>query len=95
MSIVGYAAAQGIFLDIHPLLRALAQSLQLEDGSKVRLSTEMLEEVKRMPDPEDATEIIKEYYQAWWTQSQDWKMREPPVVDMWTAVESHIRVRFC
>jgi hypothetical protein len=95
MSIVGYTAAQGVFLDIPPLLRGLAQSLFWPCGPKIRLSKEMNDEVKRMPDPEDATEMVEEYDQAWWTESQNWQTTQPPLLDLWPALEFHItRVRF-
>ena len=73
MSIVGYTAALGVFLDIHPFLHGLSKCLDGPDGPKCQLSQEMYAEVDCMPNPQDLTEIMPEYYQAWWTQSKDWK----------------------
>jgi hypothetical protein len=95
MSIVGYAAAVGIFLDIHPFLRGLAQCLQGPDGPGIQLSREMQDEVERMTDPDDPTEIVEEYYEAWWMHSKDWKVIEPPLVEVWPAIKFHTdKVRF-
>jgi len=89
MSIVGYAAASGIFLDIHPLLRGLAQSLDGPEGLEIRFSEEMSAEVKRVPDPEDATEQVTDYHQAWWKQHSHWKTEPLVLVDKWAALEFH------
>jgi hypothetical protein len=89
MSIVGYAAASGIFLDIHPFLRALAQTLNNPEGLELRLSGGMYAEVERVHDPEDATEQVAEYYQAWWKRHFHWKTESPVLVDMWAAIDFH------
>ena len=89
MSIVGYAAADGIFLDLPPFLRGLAQSLNGPDCPGLRLSQEMYDEVQRLRDLEDPTEIVDEYYQAWWTQSEHCNTIQPPLVDMWAAIQFH------
>lgn len=95
MSIVGYAVSDGIFLDIPPFLRGLAQCLFGAEGSGFRLSKEMYKELQRVPDPEDPTEIIDEYYQAWWMESENCSTVQPPLVDMSQAIKFHVaRVSF-
>ena len=95
MSIVGYTAASGVFLDIHPFLHGLAKCLDGPDGPELQLSQEMYAKVDCMPDPQDPTEIMPEYYQAWCTQSKDWKSFPPPLVDKWDVKKFHVeRVSF-
>ena len=95
MSIVGYATASGVFLDIHPFLCGLTKCLDGLDGHKLQHSQEMYAEVDCMPDPQDLTEIMPEYYQAWWTQSKDWKSFPLPLVDKWDVIKFHVeRVSF-
>jgi hypothetical protein len=91
MSIVGYAAASGIFLDIHPFLRGLAQSLDSADGPELQLSPKMYAEVDRIPDFEDPTKMVDLYYDAWWTQSKHWKTSPPVLVDKFAAMEFHVQ----
>ena len=82
MSIVGYAAASGIFLDIHLFLCALAQMLNRPKGLVLQLLGEMYAKVEHVHDPEDATEQVAEYYQAWWKQHFHWKTEPLVLVDM-------------
>ena len=89
MSIVGYATASGIFLDIHPFLHALAQLLDRPEGVELRLSEEMYAEIERVRDPEDATEQVAEYYQAWWKQHSHWRTEPLVLVDKWAAIDFH------
>ena len=81
MLIVRYAAASGIFLDIHPFLCVLAQSLDRPKGVELRLSEEMYAEVECVRDPEDVTEQVAEYYQAWWKQHSHWRTEPLVLVD--------------
>jgi len=91
MSIIGYAAASGTFLDIHPFLRGLAQGLNGDEGPEIRLSPELYAELERVPDPEDPTEKVEEYFQAWWTWNKQWKTRAPVLVNRWVALDFHTK----
>lgn len=89
MSIVGYAAASGRFLDIHPFLRGLAQGLDGDEGPEIELSKEMYAELDRVPDLEDPTEKVAEYYEAWWTWNRQWKTMPPVLVNRWIGLDFH------
>jgi len=67
MSIVGHTAARGEFLDILPFLRGVTVALDGEDGPKMELSHSMYEEIHHLPDPEDLTKMVEQYYHDWWS----------------------------
>lgn len=91
MAVVGYAAASGRFLEVHPFLRGVAQSLETNDGSRIALSNTMYNEVERVRDVEDPTEIVDEYNQAWWTWHENWRTQPPVMVDRWAGLEFHFK----
>lgn len=90
MSIIGYAAVEGIFLDIPQFLRGLGLCLDKPDGPALRLTQEMYDEVERLPDPNDPTEMVDEYYKSWWMQSEHCSTDEPPLVEIYAAIQFHM-----
>ena len=96
MSIVGHAAARGEFLDIPPFLRGVAVALAGEDGPKIVLSRSMYEEIHRLPDGEDPTEKVAEYYHDWWNRWNNWPHEVQVMVDYRAAFTFHCKkVSFC
>lgn len=91
MSIIGYAAALGRFLEIHPFLQGLAQGLDGNEGPELRLSKKLYAELERTPDPTDPTEKVAEYSQAWWTWHEQWETKPPTLVDRWAGLAYHIK----
>jgi len=90
MSIVGYAAASGRFLEVHPFLRGLAQGLDGDEGPPIQLSKKLYAELERVRDVQDPTEIVDEYFQAWWTWHAKYKTRPPILVDRFPAMKFHL-----
>jgi len=63
-----------IYLDIPPFLRGVRTSFEgVSPTDRMELSREMRFELQRMPDFGDATEMVDNYYSAWWTKSADWE----------------------
>jgi len=96
MSIVGHAAARGEFLDIPPFLRGVAVALAGEDGPKIELSRSMYEEIHRLPDKEDPTEIVDEYFYDWWNRWSNYPNEVQVMVDYRAGFRFHgNKVSFC
>jgi hypothetical protein len=92
MAIVGHAAAtMNIFLDVPRILRALAQSMNKQEGPAFQLSPLMTAEIDRMPDPLDPTEMVDYYYHDWWNHDAKWKTQPQVMVDREKAFMCHIQ----
>ncbi|KAF8154788.1 hypothetical protein B0H34DRAFT_809289 [Crassisporium funariophilum] len=91
MAIVGYAAASGRFIEVHPFLRGLAQGLDRDEGPKIWISRTLHDELYRVRDVRDPTEIVDEYYEPWWTWHKKYKTEPPIMVNRWDALNFHIK----
>ncbi|KAF8810597.1 hypothetical protein BYT27DRAFT_7253582 [Phlegmacium glaucopus] len=90
MAIVGHAAAStNIFLDIPILLRGLSQCMYHQLPGEIQFSKGMWEEIERVPDPHDPTEIFDEYYNDWWNKDNEWQTHQI-TVDPEKAFKWHI-----
>ncbi|KAF8809994.1 hypothetical protein BYT27DRAFT_7253966 [Phlegmacium glaucopus] len=90
MAIVGHAAAStNIFLDIPILLRGLSQCMYHQLPGEIQFSKGMWEEIERVPDPHDPTEIFDEYYNDWWNKDDEWQTHQI-TVDPEKAFKWHI-----
>ena len=92
MAIVGHAAASvNIFLDIPIWLRGLAQSMHDQGGRRIQFSQQMFDEIERMPDPEDPTEMVDRYYDDWWNRDTKWLDNPQVAVNREEAFKWHVQ----
>ncbi|KIM34641.1 hypothetical protein M413DRAFT_144256 [Hebeloma cylindrosporum] len=66
MSVVGHAAAFGVFVEIPALLRSLSDCMDGTHGPFFEVSPELRADIQRPLDPLDPTERVEEYYGDWW-----------------------------
>jgi hypothetical protein len=92
MAIVGHtAASKNIFLDILFFLRGLSQSMYGEAPAEIMFTKRIWEEIERVPDRHDPTEILDEYYDDWWNKDSEWQTRPVIMVDQDKAFRWHIQ----
>ncbi|KAF8808472.1 hypothetical protein BYT27DRAFT_7255581 [Phlegmacium glaucopus] len=74
MANVGYTAAYfNIFLNIPNFLQGLSQSIHPNGSLEFMLSNAMWQEIEHVPDPQDPTEVVEEYYHDWWNREDQWQ----------------------
>lgn len=88
MSHIGHTAARfNIFLDIPSLLRAMSQSLYLQEGPQMQIS-DRLWDAMQLHDPMDPTQVYEEYYGDWW--NGEISESEPVEIDLEEGFKWHI-----
>ena len=96
LSIIRNAMTSNIYLDIPPFLCGIQTSFEgITPDDKMELSREMRIELQRMPDPGDPTEMLDEYYNAWWTKSANWKNVPHHLVDVDVAFHAYAQKVSC
>jgi len=89
MSVVGHAAAFGVFLDIPAFLRGLSDCMDGSVGPVFQLSQCMWDEIERPLDPHDTTERVTKYYDDWWNRAGDNPRPAHRLLDLDKAYEFH------
>ncbi|KAF8801185.1 hypothetical protein BYT27DRAFT_7262222 [Phlegmacium glaucopus] len=91
MANVGYTASYfNIFLDIPNFLQGLSQSIHPNGSLEFTLSKAMWQEIECVPDPQDLTEAVEEYYHNWWNREDQWQNYPQVRVDGEEAFSWHI-----